>query len=134
MRVLVIGAGVFGVWSAKFLADAGHHVTIVDAYGPANGRSSSADHSRVIRCGYGRDEIYSRWAHAAWADWEWLSTVARQTLLTRTGALFLAESDHGYVRDTYDTLTRLGVPAENVTPAEVTAAISHQSLWNHSGL
>ena len=54
MKVIVIGAGVFGAWSAKFLADRGYGVTLIDAYGPANGRASSADHSRVIRAGYGR--------------------------------------------------------------------------------
>ena len=55
MNICVIGAGVFGAWCAKFLADRGHRVTLVDAYGPANGRASSADFSRVIRSGYGPD-------------------------------------------------------------------------------
>ena len=65
MRIAVIGAGVFGSWSAWFLAAAGHEVLLIEAYGPANGRASSADHSRVIRAGYGADAIYSRSAHAS---------------------------------------------------------------------
>ena len=49
--VLVIGSGVFGVWTAYYLANAGASVTLVDAYGPGNSRSSSGDESRILRCG-----------------------------------------------------------------------------------
>ena len=62
IQIAVVGAGVFGTWCAWHLAERGHRVTLVDAYGPGNGRASSADHSRVIRAGYGADAIYSRWA------------------------------------------------------------------------
>jgi glycine/D-amino acid oxidase-like deaminating enzyme len=117
MRVTVIGAGVFGAWCAKFLADAGHHVTLVDAYGPANARASSSDHSRVIRAGYGGDEIYSRWASQSLRDWQWLAATTNQTLLARTGALFLGEPDSGYVRDTHRTLTATGISAEWLEPS-----------------
>lgn len=47
--VVVIGAGAFGGWLAHFLAEAGHKVTLVDAWGPGNSRSSSGDETRVIR-------------------------------------------------------------------------------------
>jgi sarcosine oxidase len=117
MKILVIGAGVFGAWSAKFLADAGHTVTLVDAYGPANDRSSSGDHSRVIRAGYGSDEIYAQWASQAWADWAWLSNRSGQELITQTGAVFLGEPGNAYVRDTFATLTALNLPVERLEPA-----------------
>src|SRR4026207_1737432 len=58
--VVVIGAGAFGAWAAHHLAEAGAQVTLVDAYGPGNSRSSSGDESRILRCGYAPDEIYSR--------------------------------------------------------------------------
>src|SRR5437868_13867998 len=58
--VAVIGAGVFGAWTAWHLQRAGRRVLIVDAYGPANARASSGGESRVIRLGYGKDEIYTR--------------------------------------------------------------------------
>jgi monomeric sarcosine oxidase len=114
MRVIIVGAGVFGSWSAKFLADAGHDVTLIDSYGPANSRASSADHSRVIRAGYGADENYSRWAAEAWPEWEWLASQSGRTLLTRCGALFLGEPGNQYVIDTYATLQRLGRSVELV--------------------
>jgi glycine/D-amino acid oxidase-like deaminating enzyme len=116
MRVAIIGSGVFGAWCAKFLADAGHRVTLIDAYGPANGRASSSDHSRVIRAGYGADAIYSRWAMESLRDWQWLSAASGRTLLARTGALFMGQPGNPYVRATYETLTAAGIAAELITP------------------
>jgi sarcosine oxidase len=128
MNVCVIGAGVFGAWCAKFLADDGHQIELVDAYGPANGRASSADFSRVIRAGYGPDRVYSQWAAAAWSDWEWLSRAAGQTLLTRTGALFLGEPSHPYIAATYATLTGLGIAAEWLTTAQLATRYPQMSV------
>lgn len=119
MRAVVVGAGVFGAWCAKSLAESGHAVTLVDAYGPANGRASSSDHSRVLRAGYGADEIYSRWAEQSLRDWQWLADAAGQTLLARTGALFLGEAGNAYVRDTHATLGRLDVAAELLEPPDL---------------
>ena len=119
MRITIVGAGVFGAWSAKFLADAGHRVTLVDAYGPANPRASSADHSRVIRAGYGRDEIYSRWATQSLHDWQWLAGVTGRALLARTGALFMGPPDTNYIADTFRTLERAGIAAEWLAPADL---------------
>lgn len=127
MKVVVIGAGVFGSWSAKFLADGGHDVTLVDAYGPANGRASSADYSRVIRAGYGADEIYSRWATESLTDWQWLCDVSGQALLARTGALFMAEPDNAYVLDTHRTLGRMGRVVELLEPAQLQSRLPHIS-------
>ena len=119
MRVTVVGAGVFGTWCAKYLADAGHTVTLIDAYGPANGRASSSDHSRVIRAGYGADEIYSRWALQSLRDWQALAAITGQSLLARTGALFMAAPDTQYILDTHATLTTIGVVSELLEPADV---------------
>ena len=112
--VAVIGAGVFGAWSALKLAEAGYRVTLIDAYGPANGRASSADHSRVIRAGYGRDAIYSEWAAAALVDWASLERETGVPILTITGALFLGPPDHGYINDTFTTLTTIGRRVERI--------------------
>src|SRR5512140_3258171 len=60
--VAVVGAGVFGAWIADRLALAGRRVALLDAYGPGNARSSSGGQTRVIRMGYGDQEIYTRWS------------------------------------------------------------------------
>ena len=55
--VAVIGAGVFGAWTAEFLRRAGARVTLYDAYGAAHSRSSSGGETRIIRAAYARDDI-----------------------------------------------------------------------------
>lgn len=66
----VIGVGVFGAWTAYHLQQAGQDVILLDAYGPANGRASSGGESRIIRMGYGPDELYTRWAARSLALWQ----------------------------------------------------------------
>ena len=52
-EVAVIGAGAFGGWTALYLREMGLSVTLIDAYGPGNARSSSAGETRQIRAAYG---------------------------------------------------------------------------------
>jgi len=59
--VVVVGAGVFGAWTAWHLANRKQRVLIVDSYGVAHSRASSGGESRIIRMSYGADEIYTRW-------------------------------------------------------------------------
>ncbi len=117
--VVVVGAGVFGAWSALRLARAGWRVTLVDAYGPANGRASSSDHSRVIRAGYGADAIYTAWATASLAEWHWLAKRAGEALVVECGALFLGEPGSAYLADTARTLGEAGVTHERMSATAV---------------
>ena len=104
--VIVIGAGVFGAWTAHHLAEAGARVTLVDAYGPGNSRSSSGDESRILRCGYGPDEIYSRFARRSRELWCELD--ARHDSDLRLwhpcGVLWLAPDNDAYAAETLATL------------------------------
>ncbi|HUU32814.1 MAG TPA: FAD-dependent oxidoreductase, partial [Vicinamibacterales bacterium] len=111
--------GVFGAWSALRLARAGWRVTLVDAYGPANGRASSSDHSRVIRAGYGADAIYTRWATESLAGWHWLARRAGEPLVVECGALFLAEAGSAHLAETARTLREAGVTHERLDAAAV---------------
>lgn len=117
--VAVVGAGVFGAWTALRLARDGWHVTLVDAYGPANGRASSSDHSRVVRAGYGALDIYTRWATEALTDWQWLAKKAGQVLVEECGALFLGETGSPYLAETAATLTTCGVTHERLDASAV---------------
>lgn len=58
--IIVIGAGAFGGWSALYLLRKGYKVTLIDAWGAGNSRSSSGDETRVIRSTYGNNELYFR--------------------------------------------------------------------------
>lgn len=68
--VAVIGAGVFGGWTALALREKGYQATLLDAYGIGNSRASSGDESRHLRAGYGDREFYSDWAFRAMAEWK----------------------------------------------------------------
>jgi glycine/D-amino acid oxidase-like deaminating enzyme len=57
-RIVVIGAGAFGGWTALYLLRRGAQVTLVDAWGPGNARASSGGETRIIRASYGPDRIY----------------------------------------------------------------------------
>jgi glycine/D-amino acid oxidase-like deaminating enzyme len=48
----------FGAWTAYRLRQSGRRVLLIDGYGAGNDRSSSG-WSRIIRMGYGADEIYT---------------------------------------------------------------------------
>lgn len=67
--VAVIGAGVFGGWTALTLREMGHSVVLIDQYGPGNSKSSSGGDVRGMRAGYGDREYYTRWAIAAMEQW-----------------------------------------------------------------
>jgi glycine/D-amino acid oxidase-like deaminating enzyme len=57
-KVVVVGAGAFGGWTALWLLRSGIKVTLIDAWGAGNSRSSSGDETRVIRSTYGANEFY----------------------------------------------------------------------------
>jgi monomeric sarcosine oxidase len=112
--VVVVGSGVFGTWTAHHLSKAGARVTLVDAYGPGNSRSSSGDESRILRYGYGPDEIYSRFARHSRAQWRELD--ARNDsglpLWHACGVLWLAPDGDTYAAETLATLRRGGYAVE----------------------
>jgi glycine/D-amino acid oxidase-like deaminating enzyme len=83
------GAGVFGAWTALHLRRSGRTVALLDAYGAGNSRSSSGGESRIIRMGYGADEIYTRWAMRSRELWtELFDQVGRPELFQKTGVLW----------------------------------------------
>lgn len=68
--VAVVGAGVFGGWTALRLRELGHSVVLIDQYGPGNSKSSSGGEVRGMRAAYGDREYYTRWAIAAMEQWK----------------------------------------------------------------
>ena len=114
--VVVIGAGVFGAWSARFLQKSGAKILLVDAYGPGNSRSSSGGESRIIRLGYGADEIYTRFAMRSLPLWkEIFAEAGRPELFHKTGVLWIAPDSYQYAIDSLSTLQNNGVGCEQLT-------------------
>ncbi len=115
--VAVIGAGVFGTWTAWHLAKRGQRVLLVDAYGPAHSRASSGGETRIIRMGYGADELYTRWAQRSLGQWKEFFAAVRQPFFLETGVLWMASEDDERLRQTKATLRRNGVAFEEMDRA-----------------
>jgi sarcosine oxidase len=114
--VAVIGSGVFGAWTSYFLQKSGAQVTLLDAYGPANSRASSGGESRIIRMGYGADDIYTRWSLRALPLWKQLLAEAkRPELFQQTGVLWIAHDKYQYALDTLVALQDRKVPHERLS-------------------
>src|SRR6185503_8977561 len=120
--VAVVGSGVFGSWTAWHLQRAGQSVALLDAYGPASSRASSGGETRILRMGYGPDELYTRWAWRSLEQWKALSARAGEaTLFHETGVLWMAHEYDPRSRATLDTLARVGVPHERLDRASLDA-------------
>ena len=120
--VAVIGAGVFGAWTALELSRAGARVLLVDAYGPGNSRASSGGESRIIRMGYGPDEIYTRMAQRAFVLWQELfdqMEPAAHGLFQPTGVLWLARENDFYCEAMIETFTRSAIRFEQLDRVEL---------------
>jgi monomeric sarcosine oxidase len=118
--VAVVGAGVFGAWTAYQLRQAGRRVALLDAYGPGSARSSSGGHSRVIRMGYGDQEVYTRWSMRSLDLWTSVFRRAgRPSLFQASGVLWMARGDDALTTRTLSTLQRLGVRHERLGRAEL---------------
>jgi monomeric sarcosine oxidase len=120
--VAVVGAGVFGAWTALCLARRGKRVLLLDAYGPGHSRSSSGDESRIIRMGYGADEIYTRWSQRSLVQWkELFAATGNEGLFRKTGVLWLAEAGNEQLQATKEVLRRNGVEFEELDRAGIVA-------------
>jgi monomeric sarcosine oxidase len=108
--VAVIGAGVFGAWTAWHLAKRRQRVALIDAYGPANARASSGGETRIIRMGYGADELYTLWAQRSLEQWKRFFEAAKAPLFNETGVLWLGGDDDTQLPRTATTLRHCKVP------------------------
>lgn len=117
--VLVVGAGVFGTWTARHLHRAGKRVAMIDAVGPAHSGASSGGESRVTRCGYGAEELYTEWACRSMAEWRGLSERASLPLFHETGVLWIHRDGDPYFEDNARVLGKHGVPFARMSSAEL---------------
>ena len=124
--IVVVGAGTFGLWTALHLQRLGARVTVIDAYGPANSRSTSGGETRGVRTSYGDREHglhWTRWAGQAierWIEWD---EMGRDRLLPRvfftTGDLIMREETSQYIEQTRAQWDTVGTPYELLTADEI---------------
>jgi glycine/D-amino acid oxidase-like deaminating enzyme len=115
-RVVVVGAGALGGWTALALVRAGMRVTLVDAWGAGHSRASSGGETRVIRAVYDGIPVYSEMAARAFILWREAERQWKRQVLFRTGALWLCANDDGYVRRSIEPLKAVGLSVEELSP------------------
>jgi glycine/D-amino acid oxidase-like deaminating enzyme len=106
---IVVGAGVFGAWTAWHLRRLGQRVLLLDASGPANARASSAGESRMTRTIYGADDVYTRMAWDSLEEWRWLSARAGLPVFHPIGVLMFFGKREPFVEQSLEAHRRLGL-------------------------
>ena len=110
--VAVVGAGVFGAWTAERLRAAGQKVLLIDAWGPAHARASSGGESRLTRTAYGADDVYTKMAWDSLGDWKRLSALAGLPIFHEAGVLFFFQGEHPYATATMAAHKALKLPTQ----------------------
>lgn len=103
--IIIVGAGVFGLSTARELSKRGYsNITVLDRFPPPAIDGSSVDISRVIRPDYA-DDFYARLGLEAMEGWEkeYSAYFHRSGLLCATQDL-----KHPYLEDSKKNLQRLG--------------------------
>ncbi len=118
-RVVVIGAGAFGGWTALHLAKRGAAVTLIDAWGAGNQRASSGGETRVIRGAYNGQRVYIEMARRAFDLWHEHEKEWQRPVLQRTGALWMFENDDdAFVRRSVDIMREVRLTADELSVAD----------------
>jgi monomeric sarcosine oxidase len=116
---VVVGAGVFGAWTAWTLQKRGYRVLLLDAWGAAHSRASSGGETRLIRTEYGGEPLYTRWAWQSLAEWHALSRRHESPIFHQTGALYLYPADGEAIDRSIALQRSLGIPIEKLAAAEM---------------
>lgn len=104
-KVIVVGGGAMGGWTALSLAEAGADVTLVDAYGPGNLRAASSDQSRLIRTIY-ENPLYARLALDAYQRIQDRQKRWNDTFMLPTGVVGFGKADQAAAMDQLERTLR----------------------------
>ena len=112
--IVVVGAGITGVATARALAQGGRGVILVEQFALGHERGSSHGASRIFRLSY-PDPHYVRLAQGALQSWRELEAEAGEQLIVQTGCL-----DFGAIAlENANALSACGVSHELLTGAQV---------------
>jgi glycine/D-amino acid oxidase-like deaminating enzyme len=118
--VCVVGAGAFGGWTALALLRKGYKVSLFDAWGAGNSRSSSGDETRVIRSTYGNNELYFRLNARALELWKEHESIFGRKVFFNSGVLwFCYEESTPIVDDSIPFSVHYRMPYEYLSPAQL---------------
>lgn len=120
--VAVVGAGVFGAWTAHALRRRGRRVALIDAYGVGHARASSGGESRVIRISYGGDPLYSEMAQDSLVEWRRLSARCDAPVLHPVGVLWFSPQADAYMAKSLAYLEAHAIAHRRLAAADLRTA------------
>jgi glycine/D-amino acid oxidase-like deaminating enzyme len=118
-HIAVIGAGAFGGWTALYLLRGGARVTLIDAWGAGNSRSSSGGETRVIRGAYGPGQPYTSLAARSMELWREHESRWQRKFFFPIGVLWMVEGSGEFERGSLPLLKDAGIPFEQLSPPEL---------------
>jgi len=119
-HIAVVGAGAFGGWTALHLLEQGVRVTLVDAWGPGNSRSSSGGETRVMRGTYGPDQPYTDMAARALKLWSKYERKWKRQFLHRCGVLWMAcDGDDAFERGSIESLRAAKIDFQELSASQM---------------
>jgi sarcosine oxidase len=113
VEIVVVGAGVMGLATARSLAQAGREVALVEQFRVGHDRGSSHGGSRIFRLSY-PEAHWVQLAQAALPLWRELEAESGESLVERYGSL-----DFGDWQPNREALSASGVEFEILDSAEI---------------
>lgn len=117
--VIVIGLGAMGSSACFHLARRGLSVLGIEQFAIAHDRGSSHGQSRMIRMAYYEHPDYVPLLRRAYELWDELQAAAGQSLLFRTGGLYLGPPDGGLISGSLASAKQHGLPHHRMSHEEL---------------
>lgn len=110
-HLLILGAGEFGVTAAIALRERGWCVTLLDQGRVPHPDAASTDISKVVRCDYAADEVYTAMGEASIRGWKGWNEQFGTQLYHEDGFLVMTTepmTSGGFEHDSFEFLTARG--------------------------
>lgn len=118
-KIVVIGAGAWGGWTAFHLQMAGYDVTLIDQYGAGNALSGSGDLTRIIRMAYGGDKNYSALTARSFELWrKYTKEFNTQMIYDRKALWMFRGINPAYAEESVPLMSEMGFKLEEL-PVDV---------------